>query len=168
MNNLNLLPMLATLVLGATLTACTQSGAPSAQPDQKRVAIERYFNELFNQGRVELVPELLHPEYVNASPGSPDLPRGRDGVVIVVQAMRRAFPDLHYTIEEVVVGDDSVAVRTTLRGTQLGDFFGLPPTGKRVEVSQITIERFRDGKIVEHHRVTDELKLRQQLGVIPP
>ena len=50
----------------------------------------------------------------------------------------------------------------------LGDFFGVPATGKRVEVSQMTIERFLDGKIVEHHRVTDELGLRQQLGLVAP
>jgi len=135
--------------------------------DPKRVVIQRYFGELFNQGRVELVPELLHPDYVNRSPGSPDLPRGREGVAIVVQALRQAFPDLHYHVEDMVVGADAVAVRTTLRGTHLGDFFGLPATGKRVEVSQMTIERFGDGKIIEHHRITDELALRQQLGVLP-
>lgn len=133
--------------------------------DPKHVVIERYFGELFNQGRVELVRELLHADYVNHSPGSPDLPRGREGVAIVVQALRTAFPDLNYRIDDIVLGDDSVAVRTTLTGTHLGDFFGLAASNRRVEVSQITIERFRDGKIIEHHRVTDELELRRQLGL---
>lgn len=137
----------------------------SAASDFKRSVIERYFSELFNQGRVELVPELLHPNYENHSPGSADLPHGRAGVAIVVQALRTAFPDLNYRIDDIVVGDDRVAVRTTLTGTHLGDFFGLPATGRHVEVSQITIERFRDGKIIEHHRVTDELELRRQLGL---
>jgi len=90
----------------------------------------------------------------------------RCGVSGVLRALRGAFPDLNYQIEDVVVGDQAVAVRTTLRGTHRGSFFGLPATGKRVEVSQMTIERFADGKIVEHHRVTDELALRQQLGVL--
>jgi steroid delta-isomerase-like uncharacterized protein len=132
----------------------------------KQDTLKRYFYELFNRGKVELVPELLHPEYVNGSPGSPDLPRGREGVAVVVQALRRAFPDLSYTIEDMVVGADAVAVRATLRGTHRGDFFGLPATGKSIEVSQMTIEHFRDGKIVQHHRVTDELALQRQLGVI--
>ncbi|HEY8945284.1 MAG TPA: ester cyclase [Polyangiaceae bacterium] len=153
-------------------TGCVEaqdSAEPWAAPrhaDRKRHTLERYFNELFNQGKVELVPELLHPRYVNGSPGSPDLPRGRDGVVIVVQALRRAFPDLHYTIEDMVIGSDAIAVRTTLRGTHRGDFFGHPPTGKSVEVSQITIERFHEGKIIAHHRVTDELALQRQLGFV--
>ena len=128
--------------------------------------IRRYFDELFNQGRTELVTELLHPAYVNHSPGSPELPRGRTGVVLVVQALRAAFPDLHYTIDDLVVGEDAVAARTTLRGTHRGDFFGLAATGRSVTVTQMTIERFRDGQIVAHHRVTDELTLLRQLGAV--
>jgi steroid delta-isomerase-like uncharacterized protein len=128
--------------------------------------IQRYFDELFNRGRTELVETLLHPEYQNHSPGSPDLPRGRDGVVLVVNALRAAFPDLHYSVEELIIDQDLAAVRSTLRGTQRGPFFAVPATGRRVEVPQITIERFRDGRIISHHRLTDELALMRQLGAL--
>ena len=148
------------------LAGCSVNRDATPAPDPKRVVIERYFHQLFNQGKVELVPELLHPDYVNGSPGSPDLPRGREGVAIVVKALRTAFPDLEYQIEDMVIGADAVAVRTTLRGTHRGDFFGLPATGKAVEVSQMTIEHFKEGRIVAHHRVTDELALQRQLGVV--
>lgn len=131
--------------------------------DAKRRVIERYFGELWGKGRLELVDELLHEEYVNHSP-SPGLPVGREGLRIVVPAMRTAFPDLRYDLEELVIGDDRVATRTTMRGTHRGDFFGLAPTGRTVCVAQMTIERFRDGKIVAHHRVTDEAALGRQLG----
>lgn len=131
-----------------------------------RVLVERYFGELFNQGRIDLVDALLHPDYVNHSPGSPDLPTGRDGVRQVVQMLRTAFPDLHYAIEDVVVGPDAVAVRSTMTGTHLGPFFGLAPTGRTIRVAQFTIERIRDGRIVAHHRLTDELALQRQLGVL--
>ncbi len=126
--------------------------------------IRRYFDELFGRGRLELVEELLAEDYVNHSPGSPDLPRGRDGVAIVVRALREAFPDLRYAIEDMVATEDAVAVRTTLTGTHQGDFFGLAPTGRAVRVQQMTIERIRGGRIVGHHRVTDELTLMRQLG----
>jgi steroid delta-isomerase-like uncharacterized protein len=157
---------LAMLFCLLTFAGCSLGRAGSETTNEKRIVIERYFNELFNQGKVELVTELLHPDYVNGSPGSPDLPRGREGVAIVVKALRAAFPDLEYEIDDMVVGPDAVAVRTTLRGTHRGDFFGLPPTGKRIEVSQMTIEHFKDNKIVAHHRVTDELALQRQLGVV--
>jgi steroid delta-isomerase-like uncharacterized protein len=155
---------IVTLLCLLGLAGCSR--APSQSMEEKRIVIERYFSQLFNQGKVALVTELLHPDYVNGSPGSPDLPRGREGVVIVVKALRAAFPDLEYEIEDMVIGADAVAVRTTLRGTHRGDFFGIAPTGKSIEVSQITIEHFKDGKIVAHHRVTDELTLQRQLGVV--
>ena len=135
--------------------------------DHKTRVIERYFAELFNWGRVELVEELLAPDYVNHSPGSLDLPRGREGVRLVVQALRTAFPDLHYTIDGLVVGADAVAVRATMTGTQRGDLFGLPATGKAVRVAQMTFETFRGDQIVAHHRLTDDLTLMRQLGVLP-
>jgi steroid delta-isomerase-like uncharacterized protein len=133
----------------------------------KRAIVTRYFEEVWNQGREELVDELLHPDYVNHSPGSPHMSTGREGVKWVLQALRAAFPDLFYRIEDIVVGDDAVAVRTTLTGTHRGDFFGLPATGRSVRVRQMNIERFRDGRIVAHHRITDDLAMMRQLGVAP-
>jgi predicted ester cyclase len=94
---------------------------------------------------------------------SPGLPSGREGVRVVVVALRKAFPDLRYSIEDLVVGSDAVATRTTMRGTHRGDFFGLAPTGRAFEVGQMTIERFREGRIVAHHRLTDEAALMRQL-----
>jgi steroid delta-isomerase-like uncharacterized protein len=131
-----------------------------------RALITCYFDELFNQGRVDLVDTLLHPDYVNHSPGAPDQPRDREAVKAVVRGLREAFPDLHYAIEDLVVAEDAVAARTTMTGTHLGPLFGLPATGRRVRVAQFTLERIRDGRTVAHHRLTDELGLRQQLGVL--
>lgn len=125
--------------------------------------IERYFHDLFGQGRVELVEQLLHPDYVNHSPGSPDQDTGRAGVRDVVLSLRQAFPDLRYDIDDLVVGADAVATRTTMRGSHQGPFFGTPPTGNAIEVAQLTIEHFRDGRIVAHHRLTDMQTLFAQL-----
>jgi steroid delta-isomerase-like uncharacterized protein len=135
--------------------------------DPKIVVIRRYYEELFNQGRIDLVEELLHPEYINHSPGFPGLPLGRAGVKVVVVTLRDAFPDLRYTIEDLVVGDDTVAARVRLRGTHRGEFAGIAPTGRSVEVQQMTFERFRDGRIVAHHRLTDELSWMRQIGALP-
>src|SRR5690606_20771032 len=123
--------------------------------------------EVWNQGQLDVLDELLAPDYVNHSSSMPDAPPGPEGVKPIVAAMRRAFPDLHYTIDRMVVGDDAVAVRVTLTGTHVGDFFGIPPTGKPLKVTRTNIEQFRDGKIVAHWRTTDELSLLRQLGVVP-
>jgi steroid delta-isomerase-like uncharacterized protein len=130
----------------------------------KEEVLRRYYGELFNRGRVEIVGELLAEGYVNHS--GVGMGDGRDGVVAVVRALRGAFADLKYDIEELVVGEDAAAVRTTMSGTHTGDFFGLAATGRSFRVSQICIERFARGKIVAHHRVTDELALLRQLGAV--
>jgi steroid delta-isomerase-like uncharacterized protein len=135
--------------------------------DQKAKVVERYFEEVWNQGRLEVLDELLQPDYENHSASTPNPPPGPAGLKPIVAAMRQAFPDLHYVIEQIVVGDDAVAVRVRLSGTHRGDFFGIPPSGKRFEVTQTNIERFRDDKLVEHWRNTDELGLLRQIGVLP-
>lgn len=127
----------------------------------------RYFEEAWNLGKVEVLDELLAPEYVNHTPSAGNPPPGPNGLKPIVLAMRRAFPDLHFTIEEVVATPDAVAIRTTMTGTHHGDLFGIAPTHRRVHVMQIQIERVRGGRIVEHWRVTDELTLMRQLGVVP-
>ena len=84
---------------------------------------------------------------------------GPDGLKPIVAAIRKAFPDLKYVIENMVVSDDQVAVQTTMHGTHTGDFFGIAPTHKVIKVSQMQIERIANNKIIEHWRVTDELDL---------
>jgi steroid delta-isomerase-like uncharacterized protein len=130
-------------------------------------AISRYFEELFNAGRTELVEELLSPDYVNRSPGSPQLPTGREGVTLVVRALREAFPDLRYAVLDQIASEQAVWTRARMTGTHRGPLFGIPASGRAVQVEQVTIERFRDGKIVEHWRLTDDLAMMKQIGVVP-
>jgi steroid delta-isomerase-like uncharacterized protein len=127
----------------------------------------RYFNEVWNQGNVAVLDELLAPSYINHTPSVPNPPPGPRGLKPIVLAMRQAFPDLHYEIKEVIATEDKVVMRVVMTGTHRGELFGLPATGRKVSVEQINIEHLRDGRIVEHWRVTDELKLMRQLGAVP-
>jgi steroid delta-isomerase-like uncharacterized protein len=140
--------------------------AMSSETAHNTRVIHRYFEEVWNAGHLDVLDELLAPDYVNHSSSLPDPTPGPAGAKPIVAAMRQAFPDLRYRIDQLVADDEAVAVRVTLSGTHRGDFFGIAPTGQRFEVTQTTIERFRDGKIVEHWRNTDELSLLRQLGVV--
>lgn len=163
----------AALLLAAALSALP---AAAAEPVAGRKAVStaernrelgrRYFEEVWNQGKVAALDELLAPEYVNHTPSTPNPPPGPAGLKPIVLGMRTAFPDLHYTIEDIVATDDAVVMRVHMTGTHRGDLFGLAPTGKPVSVEQINIEHIRDGRIVEHWRITDELALMKQLGVV--
>jgi len=78
-----------------------------------------------------------------------------------------AFPDIHWTLDDLVVEGDKVAVRCTVTGTHKGEFMGIPPTNKKVKVQAFAIDRVVGGKIVEEWGISDTLGLMQQLGVVP-
>lgn len=163
------LPPTLALVLSAHPTANPappSAPARSASAQRNEAIGRRYFEEVWNNGRVDVLDELLTADYINHTPSTPNPPPGPAGLKPIVQAIRRAFPDLHYTIEDVVASDDAVVLRVVMTGTHRGDLFGLPPTGRKVSVSQINIEHVRDGRIAEHWRVTDEYALMKQLGAV--
>jgi predicted ester cyclase len=83
-----------------------------------------------------------------------------------VRMVAAAFPDNHHAVEEVIVEGDPVVVRSTITGTHEGDFIGISPTGRRIEVTEIHVYRLKGGKIVEHRVGRDDLDPMRQLGVI--
>jgi steroid delta-isomerase-like uncharacterized protein len=139
----------------------------SSMSAEESKAIVRRFWGVWEEGNIDLVDELLAPDYVNHSPASPDQPTGPEGVKGVVAIFRSAIPDLRVVVEDLIAEGDKVAVRYTLEGTHEGELFGVPPTGQRLSIKSISVERVSNGKIREHWRVTDSLDMMQQLGVIP-
>jgi steroid delta-isomerase-like uncharacterized protein len=126
--------------------------------------ITAYFEEVWNKGNLQLLDELIAEDYINHSPGSPNSPKGPAGLKPIIQSIRKAIPDLHYTILDLLVTEEKVAARVKMTGTHTGDFFGIPASGQKIEVSQINIEKIVDGKISEHWRLTDDLSLMKQMG----
>ena len=96
----------------------------------------------------------------------PGMPGGRDGIRAFVTGFRAAFPDLHYTIDDVIAEGDKVVQRSTARGTMRGDFMGMPASGKTATWQEIHITRFADGKAVEHWAVVDQYSMLTQLGFV--
>jgi steroid delta-isomerase-like uncharacterized protein len=136
----------------------------SAKKDNK--AIMRQFWSVWEQGNIDLLDDLLAPEYVNHTLATPDLPSGPEGVKEVVRMFRSGVLDLRVLIEDMIAEDDRVATRYALEGTHGGDLFGVAPTGRHLTIKSMTVERLSGGKIVEHCRVTDELDMMRQLGAI--
>jgi len=139
---------------------------PMSEEDKNEQIIQTYFNEVWNKGHVDVLDELLSTAYINHTPSTPNPPKGAVGLKPIVLAIRKGFPDLHYEIKEIIATKDRVVARVVMTGTQSDTLFGIPPTGKRVEVNQINIEKIENGRIVEHWRVTDELAMMKQLGVV--
>jgi steroid delta-isomerase-like uncharacterized protein len=125
------------------------------------------FVEFINTSSEKLAVELVSPDAVFHVPGRPEPVRGPSGYLEIIGMMRGGFPDIQWSLEEMIAEGDMVAARFTMRGTHEGAFFGVPPTGKKVEVQAMNFYRFSGGKIVEEHGQPDLLGLMQQIGAIP-
>ena len=136
-----------------------------AAEDNKAI-VRRFYEEVLNRGDLAVGDELVATDFVDHQPFPGQAP-GLAGLKQSLGAFRAAFPDLEYTIEDLIAEGDKVAVRATMRGTNEGSLFGLPASGKQVTVSDIDIVRIAGGKMVEGWGITDRLSMMQQLGVIP-
>jgi steroid delta-isomerase-like uncharacterized protein len=133
---------------------------------ENKAQLRRIYEEMFNQGDLAIADELIAPDFLNhaAPPGSN---RGPESMRQLITMLSTAFPDMHYTVEELVAEGDTVVTRVTVSGTHRGPLQGIPPTGRSIRQAQMHFIRFRDGKVVEHRAVRDDLGLMRQLGVIP-
>ena len=128
-------------------------------------ALVRRGYEALNQRNWAAFEELVTPDLVlhNASMTI----QGFEAYKQFVSMYFTAFPDLRFTIEDMIAEGDTVVARQTARGTHQGELMGIPPTGKQVSTTGINILRFANGKGVEEWFNGDDLGLLQQLGVVP-
>jgi len=133
-----------------------------------KATVRRFLEEAFGQGKPEVVDEVLDPDFVCHDPNSETGEiRGADTVKGEVGYFHNAFPDFRWTVEDQLAEGDKVTTRYTLSGTHEGEFFGVPASGRRVEVSGINIDRFEGGKLVEEWASYDLLGAMRQLGAFP-
>lgn len=131
-----------------------------------RKALVRRLHEIWNTGDLSALEDVYAAEFVAHFPPSSELPerRGLDGVRRGVARIRSAFPDWHERVEDLVEEGDRVVSRYTSTGTHRGPFWGIPPTGHRISVAEISIFRVAGGRIAEQWCLVDELARMQQLG----
>src|SRR6185295_11964264 len=102
-------------------------------PEASKRALIR-FTEFINTASEMLATELISPDAIFHVPGRPEPMRGPAGYLAIIQMMRGGFPDIQWTLEEMVAEGDKVAARFTMRGTHGGPFFGVPPSGNKISV----------------------------------
>jgi len=135
---------------------------PDATREDNKRKIEQLFDTCFTRGDLDLLDVLVSPEYVGAQGD-----RGPAGFKGIVVGLRTAFPDIRYTVDEVVAEGDKVAVRWHWSGTHAAAFRTYPATQKTVSNSGAGIFRFRTGQIIATTIETDRLGFLQQIGAVP-
>jgi steroid delta-isomerase-like uncharacterized protein len=142
------------------------SANADVKEDANIAAMKRFYNEVINQGNIDLLDDLCAENFVEHEE-SPGFAPNRDGVKKWFRMLRAAFPDLKFEVEFIFAKDDKVVSYVTMTGTQKGPFMGMPASGKKIRVNTIDIVRFANGKAIEHWGVTDSGTMMQQLGAIP-
>jgi len=136
--------------------------------DGSRTIVRRYLRDIVSGGNVGLADDLVSEDVVFVSPYTPEPITGRAGLQQMLSGIHAAFPDFFVRDEELLGEGDLVATRWVAGGTHTGgDFNGAPPSGRRFEVTGMSIYRVRDGRIVEGWVNDDTYLMRAQLGFVP-
>ncbi len=133
---------------------------------EENKALMRRFHDELNKGNLTIVDEVFADDYVERNSFVPQ-PIDKAAAKGLLQTMYAAVPDMQRTIEQQVAEGDRVMDFITYRGTHLGNFVGIPPTGRAVTTTAMMISRIRDGRVVELWAVIDMMSVMQQIGAFP-
>lgn len=137
-------------------------------PASDNTSLVRYITERgLNNGDLSFVDDVFSDNYV-AHVRELDLPRGSAGFCAAVNFWRSAFPDFHTTIEHMICEGEYVASRFRTTGTHNRSLGGIPPTGKRFDISGVDMHRVIDGKVVESWISDDMPRILMEIGVLAP
>lgn len=133
--------------------------------------IHRFVEELWNGRKLEVADAIFAADCVTHQlrSGAPSsaAPRGPASIKEHVAGWLQSFPDLRFTVEQMVAHGDRVATQLLMEGTHQAAWLGIPASGKRLQIRMFTVHRIADGKISEDWVLVESLGLFQQLGVIP-
>jgi len=127
----------------------------------------KQFVQFINTADENLAQQLISPTAKFYVPGQNEPLQGPKGYLMIIAMMRGGFPDIQWTIEDIITENDKVAVRYTMKGTHQGAFFGVPGTGRSISVQAINFYRLSGDQIIEEYGQPDMLGLLTQIGAIP-
>ena len=132
---------------------------------QNKLVVRRYIEEVVNTGNVDRIAEFISAEYVEAYRGVRS-PVGLDGAREHVLGVRQTYPDLHLTIDRQIAEGEWVVTQVTAKGTHMGSWLGMRPTGKAVEITAVNVDRVVGGRIVEHGGAANSLEALLEIGAV--
>jgi predicted ester cyclase len=133
--------------------------------DIQRIA-SRIPLEVINEGKFDLLNELLAPDFVDHTPRQ-GVPPTREGLKRAMTELKGAFPDVRYSVDDAFTCGDQIVHRLSATGTMTGAFMGIPATGKRATWTEIHIGRVINGRLTEHWGLVDQLGMLVQLDIVP-
>lgn len=135
--------------------------------EDNKALVRRGIEQCLNNGNMSVADEIFSSDFVFHTPAQPEPFRGPAGFKQYVTTIRTAFPDIHFTIHNMLAEADLVSARWSATLSHRGEFFGIPPTRNEATLTGIHVYRISDGKIVEEWQELSALRLMQDLGVLP-
>lgn len=139
--------------------------------EENKAVVSRFYEELWNNRNLTVADEIIASDCVTHQLQSGALsvgaPRNPEAVKYHISEWLGGFPDLRFTVEQMIAEGDRVMSQSVMRGTHTGAWLGIAPTGKEVWIRLIVTQRIAGGKIVEDWVLVEALGLFQQLGLIP-
>jgi predicted ester cyclase len=133
--------------------------------EKNKLLIRRYIEEVVNTGNVDDLASFISPNYIESHDPTGQS-SGLEGAKKHILGVRETYPDLHVAVEQQIAEGDWVVSRITARGTHLGTWLGMKPTGKKVEITGVNIDRVVDGRIVEHGGAANLLGPLLEIGAV--
>lgn len=140
--------------------------ARDAEARDLKAIVRRTWEEIWPNGDVNGLLEVVHPETVNHET-PPGFSAGLDGLQRIMLMMKEAFSDQRFDIHEIIAEGETIAVHLTHSGRHTGAFLGMAPTNREFAYRHMHFLRFQDGKAIEHWAVRDDATFMRQLGVLP-
>jgi predicted ester cyclase len=138
-----------------------------SSPEEAKEIIRRWNNEGWSGGHYDLAHEIISPNMIVHGAGGQTVGMGPDGLIDLIRTWRAAFPDGRMEIDDIIVDGDTVAIRNTWYGTHEAEFYGVPPSGEKVAVTSVGIDRVTDGLVSEGWGELDMVGMMQQMGALP-
>ncbi|QDU88821.1 SnoaL-like polyketide cyclase [Pirellulimonas nuda] len=134
--------------------------------EQNKARVREFIDRVLSSGEVSATGDFFHADMVEEVP-LPGQGPGLAGLEATLTALRTAFPDMRWRVEEQIAEGDRVLTRFVWDGTHRGDFFGMPATNRAVSVWGMVVDRFEGSKIQSTRILMDTMSLMQQLGAAP-
>ncbi|HET8924849.1 MAG TPA: ester cyclase [Candidatus Acidoferrum sp.] len=136
-------------------------------PADNKSTVRRLYEEVWNNRHLEVADQIISPSHALHDNHNPESDIGPEAYKRNVTRFVAAFPDLRFTVEDIIAENDKVVACWNISGTHKGEYRGIPATNKKVSVEGITINHVAEGKIMDSFANWDALGLMQQLGVVP-
>jgi steroid delta-isomerase-like uncharacterized protein len=143
--------------------SCVSLLAFSQNPSSNKMVVRKYFEEIINKQKPELLLEVFSKDYLFLSLEDGYSERGIEQLQKFLPLLFKAFPDIHYTIDQLIAEDNKVVVQTTTNGTQKGAFWSYPASNNKIKISEVFFFTLLDHKIIENRRLIDLFHLDKQL-----